>query len=95
MAAKFYLYNFNGTVKLYGKKGYEFFHFIWKKSYFCNEFNLDGPRILYEFIDYGWREITSAQATEVLRDMWPKSTAYIWAYEAAQKEKALKMIQEA
>ena len=96
MSTKFYLYvsPFNG-IELYGQKGYEFFHFIRKDSYLNPpHLNLEGARIRYDFVQYGWREITPAQAKEVLRDIWCNTT-YIWAYEQALKDNALEMINNA
>lgn len=96
MSTNFYVYtSVYGTIELYGEKGYEFFHFIRKDSYFKpSHLDLEGPRVRYDFVQCGWRKITPAQAKEVLRDMWCNTT-YIWAYEQALKEKALDMIANA
>lgn len=97
MSTKFYLYvlPFNHGIELYGQKGYEFFHFIRKDSYLNPpHLDLNGARVRYDFVQCGWREITPAQAKEVLRDMWCENT-YIYTYAQMMKEKALDMINNA
>ena len=91
---KFYMYkSLRGEISLYGAKGYTFFHVEKKNSY---NILLDEPRIRYDFVEYGWKEISANQAAEILRDLVaPYKARYgLTPWEAIKLEEIQRLIEE-